>query len=237
MEQKYKSLSIFEFQERFPDDQSCMDHLEKLKWPDGFKCERCDNVKWCKGKKSYSRQRVKCKYQASPTSGTLFHKVKFPLLKAFYIMCYMCASKKGVASTELGRKLGLRQKTCWLFKQKAVKAMASGGRHPLDGNVEMDETVTGGEEKGARGRGNRKKKLVQIVIGRKDKGISRMCAKAVKDGAASSPGPLVEKQVRKTARIRTAGPGTRPSKKTSQTLCGRGAGRRGRTSRRCTGRS
>ena len=75
-------------------------------------------------KKNYSRQCTKCKYQASPTSGTLFHKVKFPLLKAFYIMCYMRASKKGVAGTELGRKLGLRQKTCWLFKQKAVKATA-----------------------------------------------------------------------------------------------------------------
>ena len=228
MEQKYNSHGIFEFQERFPDGQACMDHLEKLKWPDGFKCGRRGNVKQCKGTKSYSRQRVKCKYQASPTSGALFHKVKFPLLKAFYIMCYMSTSKKGVAGTELGRKPGLRQKTCWLSGQKVTEAMAGGGRRPLDGNVEMDETVTGGEEKGARGRGNRKKKLVQIVIGRKNKGISRMCAKAIRDGAAASLRPLVEKQACKTARIRTDGwTGHAPLKKDFPNLVRERGGEKG----------
>jgi hypothetical protein len=41
---------------------------------------------------------------------TLFHKVKFPLLKAFYIVYFVAASKKGISSTELSRKLGLYQK-------------------------------------------------------------------------------------------------------------------------------
>jgi hypothetical protein len=45
-----------------------------------------------------------------PTAGTLFHKVKFPLLKAFYIVYFVATSKKGISSTELSRKLSLRQK-------------------------------------------------------------------------------------------------------------------------------
>ncbi len=44
MEKRYKSLSLFEFQKRVPDDQSGMEHLAKLKWVDGFVCERCNTI-------------------------------------------------------------------------------------------------------------------------------------------------------------------------------------------------
>jgi hypothetical protein len=205
MEQKYKSLSIFDFGKRFPDDQSCLDYLACLKWPNGFVCERCSNKLYCAGSKTYSRQCTKCKYQSSPTSGTLFHKVKFPLLKAFYIIYYMSTSKKGIASTELSRKLALRQKTCWLFQQKVMKAMASSGKHPLEGVVEVDETVVGGEEKHTRGRQNKHKKLLAVVIERKGKGISRMYGRVIQDGSCGSLKPLFEAHISKQAAIRTDG--------------------------------
>jgi hypothetical protein len=41
---------------------------------------------------------------------------------AFYIIYYLATTKNGISSTELSRKLALRQKTCWLFKQKADAA-------------------------------------------------------------------------------------------------------------------
>lgn len=83
--------------------------------------------------------------------------------------------------------------------------MASSGTHPLDGQVEIDETVVGGEEKGIRGRKNKNKKLVQVIIERKNRGISRMYAKVIKDASTASLRPLIEKQVSKTASIRTDG--------------------------------
>ena len=83
MEQRYTSLSIFEFQEKFPDEKSCIDYLMEFKWSNGFECPRCGHTKSCSGHKEYMRQCTKCNYLASPTSGTLFHKVKFSLLKAF----------------------------------------------------------------------------------------------------------------------------------------------------------
>jgi hypothetical protein len=52
-------------------------------------------------------------------------------------------SKSGISSTELSRKLELRQKTCWLFKQKVMRAMASSGNHLMDGKVDVDETYVG----------------------------------------------------------------------------------------------
>ena len=74
----------------------------------------------------------------------------------------MSTNKKGISSTELIRKLDLCQKTCWLFKQKVMKAMRSSGNSPLSGKVEVDETVVGGQEDGVKERKNNKKKLVVV---------------------------------------------------------------------------
>ncbi len=147
MEKRHKSIRLFEFQQQFPDDQSCYDHLANLKCPNGFKCEKCEHTHLCKGKLAPTRQCTTCGYQATPTSGTLFHKVKFPILKAFYIVYFMATNKQGISSTELSRKLALRQKTCWAFKQKVMKATASSQKFPMPGKVEVDETVVGAGRK------------------------------------------------------------------------------------------
>jgi hypothetical protein len=116
MEKKFKSLSIFEFQKKFPDEDSCYKYLSDIKWKTGFVCPKCFHDRYSQGQGRYKRKCTRCDHQVSPTSGTLFHNVKFSLLKAFYIVYYVSTCKKGISSTELSRKLDLRQKTCWLFK-------------------------------------------------------------------------------------------------------------------------
>lgn len=203
MEKRYESLTLFQFQQLFPNDQACYDHLAKLKWPDGFICEKCGHKHCCKGKLDRTRQCTKCGYHATPTSGTLFHKVKFPILKAFYIVYFMATNKQGISSTELSRKLGLRQKTCWAFKQKVMKATASSKKHPMMGKVEVDETVIGQEEEGTRGRQNEDKKLVVVGIERKEKGIGRMYARVISDGSNQSLKPFFEDHIDPNAAIKT----------------------------------
>ena len=90
--------------------------------------------------------------------------MKFSILKAFWIVYYVSTSKKGIASTELSRKLQLRQKTAWLFKQKVMRAMKSSGNQPLEGDVDVDEFVVGQQEEGSTGRQKGQKKLVAIAI-------------------------------------------------------------------------
>jgi hypothetical protein len=203
MENKFKSLTLLEFSERFADDQSCMNYLAELKWPQGFVCEKCGNKKYCPGKLMQTRQCTICGYQATPTSGTLFHKIKFPLLKAFYIIYFMSTNKKGISSTELSRKLGLRQKTCWLFRRKVAHAMKSGKSHPLEGSVEVDEMVIGQQEEGVKGRKKGNKKLVVIAIERKGKGISRMYAREIDSAGSKHIKPFFEDFIAKNAHIRT----------------------------------
>lgn len=214
MEQKFKSLTIFEFQERFSDEKSCMNYLTELKWANSFECPKCGNNKYCSGHKDHIRQCSKCNYLVSPTSGTLFHKVKFPLLKAFYIVYYMSTSSKGIASTELSRKLGLRQKTCWLFKLKVMQAMKSSGNYKIEGKVEVDETVVGGQEEGVVGRKNEKKKIIVFAAERKGKGISRLYGKVIPNSSAKELGAFMKTCITPEASIRTdEWTGYRPLKK------------------------
>jgi ISXO2-like transposase domain/Transposase zinc-ribbon domain len=203
MEKRFESLSLFEFQEKFPDEEACLRYLSELKWASGYTCPRCGNIKYCQGGKPYSRQCTKCNHISSPTSGTLFHMVKFPLLKAFYIVYYVSTSKKGIASTELSRKLQLRQKTCWLFKQKVMAAMKSSGKSVMKGKVEVDETVVGGQEEGVVGRKNINKKLVVFAIERKGKGIQRLYGKVIGSSSAKELGCFMKGTIDAGAEVKT----------------------------------
>lgn len=203
MEKRYKSLSIFEFQEKFPNEDACLAYLSEIKWSSGFVCPKCGHTHYCNAKRKYSRQCTKCNHISSPTAGTLFHKVKFPILKAFYIVYYVSTNKKGISSTELSRKLSLRQKTCWLFKQKVMKAMVSSEKTLMQGKVEVDETVVGGQEEGVVGRKNKKKKLVVFAIERKGKGIQRIYGKVIDSANAKELGGFMKKKIAKDAYIKT----------------------------------
>lgn len=86
-------------------------------------CAKCSNTKYCTDIRPYDRQCTKCSYVESVTADTVFHTLKFPLLKIFYIAYFVATDKKGITSTELSRKLSLRQKTVGGFKQKIMNIM------------------------------------------------------------------------------------------------------------------
>ena len=203
MEQRFKSLSLFEFQERFGTKEDCLKYLSGLKWGDGYRCRKCGHRHYCDGRAEMSRQCTSCRYVESPTAGTLFHKVKFDLVKAFYIVYFVSTNKKGITSTELGRKLDLRQKTCWGFKRKVMKATKSSGDHPITGTAEIDEMVVGGQEEGTKGRKNLNKKLVVVGIEKKKKGISRLYARVIPSASAEDLGGFMRHHIDPKAKVAT----------------------------------
>jgi transposase-like protein len=131
------------------------------------------------------------------------HKVKFPLVKAFYIVYFVATSKKGIASTELSRKLGLGQKTCWYFKRKVMQAMKISDNYPLTGKVDVDEFFVGGQEEGKKGRGKENKKLVVLAIEKRDRGISRMYGKVIERADSKSLGSFMRAKIEPQADIKT----------------------------------
>ena len=109
-----------------------------------------------------------------------------------------------MSSTELSRKLELRQKTCWLFKQKVMKGMQSSGQHPLTGDVEVDEFLVGQQEAGKSGRAKGNKRLVVLAIERHGaKGASRMYAKKIEKASAAELVPFVKEKVDLKANLKT----------------------------------
>jgi hypothetical protein len=205
MENRFKSLSLFEFQTRFPDEDKCKEYLANLKWENGYKCPKCGHEKHCAGISKYDRQCTSCNYLESPTAGTLFHKSKLPILKAFYIVYYVSTCKNGISSTELSRKLALRQKTCWLFKQKIMKGMESSKSFPMKGKVDVDETYVGQQDDQAIGRNEGSKKIMVVAIERKGKGVSRMYGRVIETASKKNLKKFMEEHINADADVRTDG--------------------------------
>ena len=111
------------FSELFDSDEKCLELLAKIKWGNDFTCRKCGNTNYCKGKTAYSRRCTKCKKEESASAHTIFHNVKFPISKAFYIAYQICNDNKKISSYEFARNLSLRQMTCWKFKDKVSKAI------------------------------------------------------------------------------------------------------------------
>lgn len=115
-------LKYEKFLEKFPNKEAVLDFFHQLKWDENFVCKKCRNTKYCDGNSYLARRCTKCRYDESVTAYTLFHKCKFDLNKALYMLIFIHFKKGEISSYELSRKLELRQKTCWSFKQKVMAA-------------------------------------------------------------------------------------------------------------------
>jgi hypothetical protein len=118
-----EELNNEQLEELFNNDEKCLEFLAKVKWEGGFKCKKCGNTNYCAGKEPYSRRCTKCKTKESATNGTIFHGIKFPLSKAFYIAYKVCKGED-ISTYEFARRLSLRQMTCWKFKSKIKNALS-----------------------------------------------------------------------------------------------------------------
>lgn len=180
-----------------------MKYIADLKWEDGYKCKRCGSEKYIKGSKPFNRRCLKCKYNESPTAGTMFDKVKFSLLVAFHIAFKVATKKKGMSTLELSREFGLRQKTCWGFKWKIQQAMRSSLQTPLTGVVHVDEFWVGGPEEQKRGRSIGSKTQVVLAIEIVNKGVGRAYAEVIEHASSKELGAFLNKYVSKEAKVIT----------------------------------
>ena len=110
---------------QFHDTESCHAYLSEEKWGRGFSCRKCGHEASVKGKNTLHRRCQKCHYDESPTAHTIFHKLKFPIERAFAMVYLTSTMRKGVGSCELARQFGIHQETAWFFKRKVQRALNS----------------------------------------------------------------------------------------------------------------
>jgi transposase-like protein len=136
----------------FPDDHACIDYLEWLRWPNGFRCPRCvGRAGW---RLSSGRwECTVCGRQTSVTAGTIFHRTRAPLPTWFAAAWLMTGQKQGVSALGLQRALGLGSyQTAWAMLHRFRLAMVRPARERLGGWVEVDEAYVGGVEGAVYGR-------------------------------------------------------------------------------------
>ncbi|WP_422004390.1 7TM diverse intracellular signaling domain-containing protein [Roseivirga pacifica] len=120
-----KNLTLEQFQKIFPDEPTCYRFLEKLKWGTNYHCIKCGNDKYHEGKTKFMRRCTKCGYNESVTSNTIFHRIKFPIEKAFFILYITNNKRKEYTLDQLSEMLDLRRNTVWNFKKKIEKVYDS----------------------------------------------------------------------------------------------------------------
>jgi len=201
---KFTGVNSNKFNLQFKDDSSCYEYLAGVKWGGNkYQCKKCSNDKYCKGKKPFSRRCIKCRYDESPTGGTMFDKCKFPLLLAFHIVFKLSTKKKGMSSLELSREFELRQMTVWEFKWKVQQAMQSNKQYPLEGEVHVDEFFIGGPEEQKRGRGKEEKRLVVVALEKVKSGVGRGYARIIEAASSADFKPFFEAHISKEADVVT----------------------------------
>lgn len=85
-------LSLYDFLNRFPSEDKCFQYLVEKRWPDGFRCPNCDNQKAYFIEKQRRFQCTVCRHQTSVTAGTVFHRLRHPLLTLFRAVCLVAAA-------------------------------------------------------------------------------------------------------------------------------------------------
>jgi transposase-like protein len=168
-----ENMNILDFQIRFSTNDSCRDHLFKIRWPNGLTCPKCS------GKDFYkitirNIYECKCGHQISLTAGTIMHRSHTPLTKWFWAIYLTAHDKRGISALRLQKEIRVSYPTAWLMLQKIRHAMGErDDLYLLSGIVEIDETYIGGSEKGGkRGRGT-EKTPVQVAVSLNEKGKPR----------------------------------------------------------------
>lgn len=113
-----KGMSFDEFNAIFVDELSCLRYLEEIKWQKEYSCRNCNNVNYSKKSGQLTRKCSQCGTEESVISGTLYHGLRFPLRKAFYLT-YLEVSDTGKYGLEhLSEILGIHRNTCSRFNNK-----------------------------------------------------------------------------------------------------------------------
>lgn len=190
-------LTVRQFFERFPDDETCLAHIMDVRHGLRHVCRSCGQEATfhrMTSRRAFACSR--CGDHVYPTAGTVFQDTRTPLQLWFYAIYLFVTTRHGVSGKELQRALGVTYKTAWRMGHQIRKLMENAdGFAMLQGHIEADETYVGGHRPGKRGRGAAGK---TIVMGLKERG-GRVTTEVI---------PNIKKATLREVVLRNVEPGT-----------------------------
>jgi transposase-like protein len=190
--------------QHFSDEQTCIDAVASMRWPDGVVCPACEH------KEHYylkTQKRWKCKdcgRQFSVKLGTIFEDSAIPLNKWLVALWMLVNCRNGVSSYEVARAVGITQKSAWFVLHRLRLALQGSGIVKMGGpnsEVEVDETFIGGKARNMHAAARRRKGVRDagaktIVIGVLERGgkvHARVASNRKKESIEAVIFPSVEK--------------------------------------------
>jgi len=132
----------------FTDPDVSLNFMASLRWPDGkVKCPSCGSadVTFLPTRRLWQCKAKHAKRQFSVKVGTIFEDSPIGLDKWFAVIWMLANDRNGISSYEVGRAVGVTQKTAWFMLDRIRLAMQSRTFEKMSGHVEVDETYIGGK--------------------------------------------------------------------------------------------
>ncbi len=191
--------NLLVFERQFSTEEKCFSCLFNIKYPEGFICSACGSTTfWQTGKELLHCRN--CGKQTSLRTGTIMEGSKKPLMLWFRALFLAAFQKGGINAKELRIQLGLGSyQTAWTWLQKIRKAISENKILPLEGIVEVDETLLGGKSLS---------KMALIAVGvekGKQNKIGRISMELLPNASAHMLSDFIRRNIRKGAVIRTDG--------------------------------
>jgi transposase-like protein len=131
----------------FSDEQVCIDTIAELRWPNGPVCPKCGHSEHYYLATQKRWKCKKCAKQFSVKVGTIFEDSSISLDKWLAALWMLVNCKNGISSYEVGRDLGLTQKSAWFVLHRLRLALRAGSMAKMGGDgkeIEVDESFIGG---------------------------------------------------------------------------------------------
>jgi hypothetical protein len=136
----------------FASPDNCLRSMVAQRWPEGVTCPTCGrkDARFLENQKKWQCKSVHPKRQFTAKVGTIFEDSPLGLEKWLPAAWMLANCKNGISSYELGRSIGVTQKTAWFMLHRIRKAMQTGSFMKIGGSghsVEVDDTYIGGKVK------------------------------------------------------------------------------------------
>lgn len=130
----------------FSEPANTLKVMVAFRWPDGITCPRCSGkvVSFISTRSVWTCKA--CKKQFSVKLGTIFEDSPISLDKWLAGLWMIVSDKNGISSYEIGKALGISQKSAWFMLHRLRLALQRGSfEKKLCGEIEADETFVGGK--------------------------------------------------------------------------------------------